>query len=139
MEATIDALAPPCGDGALLIIVVGGTIRIHDAGESCPDWPQCFGTWGFMVEEAEQAAYWDANPDQIDSRGAEHRYTIFEIFVEWFHRLLVGIIAVPILINAIVAQKLKSEYGEGIAKSCCGLWCFVGDTSYCWGDYSLLR
>ena len=99
---------------ALLIITVGGTIRIHDAGESCPDWPQCFGTWGFAVDEAEQAAYWKANPDQIDSRGADHRYTIFEIFVEWFHRLLVGIIAVPILINAIVAQKLKSEYGEGL-------------------------
>ena len=99
---------------ALLIITVGGTIRIHDAGESCPDWPQCFGTWGFAVDEAEQAAYWEANPDQIDSRGADHRYTIFEIFVEWFHRLLVGIIAVPILINAIVAQKLKSEYGEGL-------------------------
>ena len=99
---------------ALLIIPVGGTIRIHDAGESCPDWPQCFGTWGFAVDEAEQAAYWEANPDQIDSRGADHRYTIFEIFVEWFHRLLVGIIAVPILINAIVAQKLKSEYGEGL-------------------------
>ena len=99
---------------ALLIITVGGTIRIHDAGESCPDWPQCFGTWGFAVDEEEQAAYWEANPDQIDSRGADHRYTIFEIFVEWFHRLLVGIIAVPILINAIVAQKLKSEYGEGL-------------------------
>ena len=99
---------------ALLIITVGGTIRIHDAGESCPDWPQCFGTWGFAVDEAEQAAYWEANPDQIDSRGADHRYTIFEIFVEWFHRLLVGIIAVPILINAIVAQKLKSENGEGL-------------------------
>ena len=99
---------------ALLIITVGGTIRIHDAGESCPDWPQCFGTWGFAVDEAEQAAYWEANPDQIDSRGADHRYTIFESFVEWFHRLLVGIIAVPILINAIVAQKLKSEYGEGL-------------------------
>ncbi|MCH2643717.1 MAG: COX15/CtaA family protein [Candidatus Poseidoniaceae archaeon] len=99
---------------ALLIITVGGTIRIHDAGESCPDWPQCFGTWGFAVDEAEQAAYWEANPDQIDSRGADHRYTIFEIFVEWFHRLLVGIIAVPILINAIVAQKLKAEYGEGV-------------------------
>ena len=99
---------------ALLIIVVGGTIRIHDAGESCPDWPQCFGTWGFMVDEAEQEAYWDANPDQIDSRGADHRYTIFEIFVEWFHRLLVGIIAIPILINAVMAHKLKSGYGEGL-------------------------
>ena len=99
---------------ALLIIIVGGTIRIHDAGESCPDWPECFGTWGFMVDEAEQAAYWEENPDQIDSRGPDHRYTTFEIFVEWFHRLLVGIIAIPILINAIVAHKLKSEYGDGL-------------------------
>ena len=99
---------------AFLIIIVGGTIRIHDAGESCPDWPQCFGTWGFMVDEAEQAAYWEEYPGQEDSRGPNHRYSIFEIFVEWFHRLLVGIIAVPILINAIVAQKLKSEYGEGL-------------------------
>ena len=99
---------------AASIIVVGGTIRIHDAGESCPDWPQCFGTWGFMVDESEQAAYWEANPDQIDSRGADHRYTIFEIFVEWFHRMLVGIIAIPILINAVVAHRLKSEYGNGL-------------------------
>ena len=99
---------------AFLIIVVGGTIRIHDAGESCPDWPQCFGTWGFMVDETEQAAYWEANPDQIDSRGADHRYTIFEIFVEWFHRVLVGIIAIPILANAILAHKLRSEYGLGL-------------------------
>ncbi len=99
---------------AFSIIVVGGTIRIHDAGESCPDWPQCFGTWGFMIDEAEQAAYWEENPDQIDSRGDKHRYTTFEIFIEWFHRLLVGIIAIPILINAIVAHKLKSEYGEGL-------------------------
>ena len=66
----------------ILVIALGGTIRIYDAGESCPDWPQCFGTWGFMVDEAEQAAYWEVNPDQIDSRGAEHRYTTFEIFVE---------------------------------------------------------
>ena len=99
---------------ALLIIVVGGTIRINAAGESCPDWPQCFGTWGFTVDEAEQTAYWDDNPDQIDSRGPEHRYTIFEIFVEWFHRMLVGIIAVPILLNVFVAHKKKKTYGNGL-------------------------
>ena len=82
---------------ALLIVVVGGSIRINDAGESCPEWPTCFGTWHFDISEDEQAAYWAANPDQIDSRGEDHRYTTFQIFVEWFHRLLVGIIAVPIL------------------------------------------
>ena len=36
---------------ALVIIVAGGTIRINDAGESCPDWPQCFGTWGFDISD----------------------------------------------------------------------------------------
>ena len=60
---------------AILIISFGGAIRIHDAGESCPDWPKCFGTYGFDISEAEQEAYWEENPDEIDSRGVEHRYT----------------------------------------------------------------
>ena len=34
-----------------LVIALGGLIRIYDAGESCPDWPTCFGTWGFDVSE----------------------------------------------------------------------------------------
>ncbi|MBR60112.1 MAG: hypothetical protein CMA84_02700 [Euryarchaeota archaeon] len=99
---------------AVLIITFGGTIRIYDAGESCPDWPGCFGTWHFMVSEAEQAAYWDENPDQIDSRGADHRYTIFEIFLEWVHRLLVGIIAIPMLWNMYSTQKNKNRWGREI-------------------------
>ena len=37
---------------AFLIITTGGWIRINDAGESCPDWPTCFGTWGFDVSAA---------------------------------------------------------------------------------------
>ena len=99
---------------ALFIIAAGGTIRINDAGESCPDWPQCFGTWGFDVSVDEQGAYWAENPDEIDSRGADHRYTTFEIFSEWFHRLLVGIIAVPVLLNAIIARKMVDTYGKSV-------------------------
>lgn len=97
---------------AFLIIVVGGSIRINDAGESCPEWPTCFGTWHFVVSEAEQAAYWDEHPEQIDSRGPDHRYTTFQIFVEWFHRLLVGVIAVPILANVLLAR--SGRLGEGV-------------------------
>ena len=26
-----------------LVIALGGVVRIYDAGESCPDWPTCFG------------------------------------------------------------------------------------------------
>jgi len=99
---------------ALCIIIAGGTIRISDAGESCPDWPQCFGTWGFDVSGDEQGVYWDENPDEVDSRGIDHRYTTFEIFSEWFHRLLVGIIAIPILLNAILARRMIETYGKTV-------------------------
>ena len=97
---------------AVLIISFGGAIRIHDAGESCPDWPKCFGTYGFDISEDEQAAYWEENPDEIDSRGADHRYTVFEIFLEWFHRALVGVIAIPVLLNVLVAKRKIDFYGS---------------------------
>jgi len=102
---------------ALLIVVVGGSIRINDAGESCPEWPTCFGTWHFDVSDDEQAAYWAANPDQIDSRGEDHRYTTFQIFVEWFHRLLVGVIAVPIVWNVVSTRRSRGVHGDAVANA----------------------
>ena len=110
---------------ALLIVVVGGSIRINDAGESCPEWPTCFGTWHFVVSEDDQAAYWEANPDQIDSRGEDHRYTVFQIFVEWFHRMLVGVIAVPIVYNVFAMRTRREDTARGwngplnFPPSCC--------------------
>jgi len=97
---------------AIAIIAVGGSIRINDAGESCPEWPTCFGSWHFDVSPSEQAAYWDDHPEQIDSRGELHRYSTFQIFVEWFHRLLVGIIAIPILLNVLYTKRTTHVYGE---------------------------
>ncbi len=97
---------------AILIVTVGGSIRINDAGESCPDWPKCFGTYGFDISPEEQGKYWEENPNQIDSRGENHRYTVFEIFVEWFHRLLVGIVAIPIIMNLIISRRKQEIYGK---------------------------
>ena len=51
-----------------MVIAMGGMIRIYDAGESCPDWPTCFGTFGFDISEEEQGEWWDENPDEADSR-----------------------------------------------------------------------
>jgi cytochrome c oxidase assembly protein subunit 15 len=102
---------------ALLIVVVGGSIRINDAGESCPEWPTCFGTWHFVVSEDDQAEYWAANPDQIDSRGEDHRYTVFQIFVEWFHRMLVGVIALPIVYNVLAMRKWRDRYGSRVERA----------------------
>ena len=97
---------------AFLIITTGGWIRISDAGESCPDWPQCFGTWGFDVSEEEQAQWWEENPDEIDSRGAQHRYTTDQIFTEWAHRGLVGIIGILVIYSHYTAWSLKKEIGS---------------------------
>lgn len=82
----------------LVVIAVGGIIRIYDAGESCPDWPTCFGTWGFDVSESQQEAWYEENPSEVDSRGSGHRYTTFQIFTEWFHRLLAGAVLGPLVL-----------------------------------------
>ena len=74
---------------AAIIILAGGTIRILDAGESCPDWPKCFGTWTFAVSEEEQLQWWEDNPDATeDTRGAGYTYTTLEIFSEWVLSLI---------------------------------------------------
>lgn len=100
---------------SVLIIIVGGTIRIYDAGESCPDWPQCFGTWGFDISEEDQGE-WYNDTGEFDSRGEDHRYTTFEIFTEWIHRLLASIMAIPVLINFLIIWKRKEVYGDTLVK-----------------------
>ena len=101
---------------AFMIIATGGWIRISEAGESCPDWPTCFGTWGFDVSPEEQEEWWKDNPDEIDSRGAEHRYTSTQIFTEWLHRGLVGIIGILVLYSHYTSWALREEIGEKIYK-----------------------
>ena len=82
----------------LIVIAIGGLIRVYDAGESCPDWPTCFGSWGFDVSEAEQQVWYQENPNEVDSRGSGHRYSTFQIFTEWFHRLLAGAVLGPLVV-----------------------------------------
>lgn len=100
---------------AMIVIVVGGTIRIYDAGESCPDWPQCFGTWGFDVSEEDQGKWYNST-QEFDSRGADHRYTTFEIFVEWVHRLIASLLAIPVLANFLIIYKKRETYGDSLVK-----------------------
>ena len=101
---------------AFLIITTGGWIRINDAGESCPDWPTCFGTWGFDVSAEDQEKWWADNPDEIDSRGGTHRYTSYQIFTEWSHRGLVGIIGILVAYSHYTAWSLREQIGKKVYK-----------------------
>lgn len=97
----------------IVVIALGGLIRINDAGESCPDWPTCFGTWGFDISADEQGEWWGDNPDEVDSRGSAHRYTTFQIFTEWVHRFLAGAILGPlVLVNWFILNRSNNTSGE---------------------------
>ena len=98
----------------ILVINLGGVIRIYDAGESCPDWPKCFGSLGFDISENEQEEWYNDNPDEIDSRGKWHRYTTFEIFTEWIHRFLAGFILGPLVILNWGLARWKNNYKKEI-------------------------
>jgi len=97
-----------------LVTALGGTIRIYDAGESCPDWPTCFGSLGFIISESEQSQWYDENPDEIDSRGSGHTYTTFQIFTEWIHRFLAGVILGPLVVLNWILVKRNVNYGREI-------------------------
>jgi len=81
----------------MIAVALGGTVRIYDAGESCPDWPQCFGTWGFDISEEDQGI-WYNDTGEYDSDGSAKRYTTGEIFLEWIHRFVTGMILGPLCI-----------------------------------------
>ena len=89
----------------LLIVLTGGWVRISEAGEACPEWPTCFGEIHPFISEQAQEEWWAAHPDEVDSRGPGHRYSALQIFAEWFHRLLVGVIALPILLLTIWSMR----------------------------------
>ncbi|MBJ36711.1 MAG: hypothetical protein CMB68_05095 [Euryarchaeota archaeon] len=97
-----------------LVIALGGLIRIYDAGESCPDWPTCFGTWGFDVSEADQESWYEDNPDEVDSRGAGHRYTTFQIFTEWAHRVLAGAGLGPLVLAGWFLFRQVEKFGSEV-------------------------
>jgi len=99
----------------LLILIIGGSVRINDAGESCPEWPTCFGEVHPFVSAEEQLQWWEENPDEADSRhglDSEHTYSFIQIFSEWLHRLLVGIVAIPVLWNWLHVRGRREELGE---------------------------
>ena len=74
------------------VIVIGAAVRVYDAGLSCPDWPMCYGkAFPFPVEES-----WG--------------YTNWQVFLEWFHRLLAAVLGFLILAVAVLSFKNRKTH-----------------------------
>jgi len=72
-----------------LLIVLGGTVRVFDAGLSCPDWPTCYGRW------------W---PFPVDAAAG---FTNFQVFLEWVHRLVASMVGGLALVMTFWAYRLR--------------------------------
>ena len=71
-----------------LLLIFGSTVRVHGAGLACPDWPLCFGEWVPQFN--------------------------FQVFLEWGHRQLAGVIGALFLVLSgatVLRPGLRREFG----------------------------
>jgi protoheme IX farnesyltransferase len=57
LPASLRYLALAAALSILLLIVLGGIVRVTGSGGSCPDWPTCFGQWTPPVGESAALDY----------------------------------------------------------------------------------
>ncbi len=75
-----------------LLVTLGGLVRNAGAGLSCPDWPLCFGRF--------------LPPMNV------------QVFLEWFHRLVAGVVSTVLLGAAVLTgfvPSLRARYGKPLA------------------------
>ncbi len=82
---------------ALTVIVLGATVRLSDAGLSCPDWPGCYGQ--LTVSAAA------ASPETVQARWPDHPLEPERAHLEMFHRYAAGTLGVLILVVAVNAWR----------------------------------
>jgi len=80
----------------IMQILLGSLVRITDSGLSCPDWPLCYGLW--FPSREELSAIKSIN------------YQYYQIMLEWFHRLNVVLLIVPLYFTLLIKSIFQYLY-----------------------------
>lgn len=91
----------------VVVVVMGGWVRLSDAGLGCPDWPGCYGqlTW---PNEAEDVA-------AANARFPERPVEPHKAWREMVHRYAAGALGLVIAAMAWVAWRRRNEDGQPVA------------------------
>lgn len=107
MTMTFRGLARAALVLGVIVVVMGGWVRLSDAGLGCPDWPGCYGqlTW---PNQAEDVAAANA---QFPERPVEPH----KAWREMVHRYAAAALGFVILGMAVVAWRRRREPGQPVA------------------------
>lgn len=82
---------------AFLVVVLGATVRLSDAGLACPDWPGCYGY--LRVSDAL------ASPEEVQARWPDRPLHPGRARIEMLHRYAAGTLGLLVLGVAIGAWR----------------------------------
>lgn len=88
---------------ALVVVVVGATVRLGDAGLGCPDWPGCYGelTPHHAREVIDRAV--------VAQGGTHGPVSLIKAWKEMFHRYIAGGLGVLILAITVIAWARRRQ------------------------------
>jgi len=94
---------------ALVVIILGGYVRLSDAGLSCPDWPGCYGQLlvpGEQDRGAAQAAF-PTTPLEVG-----------KAWKEMVHRYVAGLLGLGVLALTVTSVRRRHQVGMPVLTPC---------------------
>ncbi|ABI55655.1 COX15/CtaA family protein [Alkalilimnicola ehrlichii MLHE-1] len=90
-----------------MVVVLGATVRLMDAGLGCPDWPGCYGR--LVVPQSEPAI------SQANLAFPERPVEVAKGWWEMAHRYVAGLLGLMILALAVLAWRRRQDPWQPVA------------------------